>query len=170
MLQVNCSSLSPCEPLSTLPDGRQAARSPPPGLRRRQRALPVPAVVLIQVHDVHALPVEAVVLHFWLAPRYPDLSHAGTVLRLDCKEVWLAPHQPYLPFALPKPPTSCTGTTDSLAPERPPLQRQVKADESPGQGKAFPRPQLDALFLQESRRSYFCFYSSLLAADSALLL
>lgn len=79
--------------------------------------MPIPAVVFIQVHDVHALSVEAVVLHFRLAPRYPDLSHAWTVLCLDCKEVLLAPHQPYLPFAFPKPPTSFTSTTEPRSQE-----------------------------------------------------
>lgn len=65
---------------------------------RRMHCVPsIPAIVLIQVHYVHTLAVEAVVLHFRLTSRYPNLSHAWAVLCLDCKEIWLASRQPYFP-------------------------------------------------------------------------
>lgn len=84
-----------------------------------------PAVVFIQVHYVHALPVEAVVLHFRLASSYPNLSHTGTVLCLDCKEILLASHEPYFRFLFPKQCTSFTSTTNSLTTRRPTKQQEV---------------------------------------------
>lgn len=35
--------------------------------------------------------MEAVILHFWFASRYPNLGHTWAVLCLDCKDISLAP-------------------------------------------------------------------------------
>lgn len=51
----------------------------------------IPAIVLIQVHNVDTLSMEAVVLHFRLASCYPNLGHTWAVLCLDCKDISLAP-------------------------------------------------------------------------------
>lgn len=70
---------------------QSSPQSPPQGDLRDEWGLSIPAVVLIQVHDVHTLPMEAVVLHFRLASRYPNLCHTWAVLCLDCKDISLAP-------------------------------------------------------------------------------
>ena len=96
-----------------------SSQRPHQGGCRMHCAQSLPAIVLIQVHYVHTLSVETVVLHFRLAPGYPNLSHTRTVLCLDCREIWLVSHQLHFPF--PKQHASITCPT-SLATNRAAMQ------------------------------------------------
>lgn len=98
---MQCSSSSSCEHFilgwigvsakcQWQPD-QSSPQSPPQGDLQDEWGLSIPAIVLVQVHDVHTLPMEAVVLHLRLASRYPDLGHTWAVLCLDCKDISLAP-------------------------------------------------------------------------------
>lgn len=108
--------------------------------------------MLIQVHYVDTLSVEAVVLHFRLASSYPNLSHTWTVLCLDCKEILLAFHRPHFPFVFPRQHTSFTSTTNSLPTKRPSMQSALKQERT---GRGFSQARVILTFPSGVPRKLF---------------